>query len=110
MIRRMAAVVAALALMISSFPALAASETDAEGQAPAVEGATDFDRRFDQGFDIVVLRPLSAIVLVMGAALLVPAAILSAAGGSEGLDNAYDILVKTPWQDLADRPLGEWGA
>ena len=73
-------------------------------------GQVEFNRVFDSAFDVVILRPLDAFMLVTGGILFVPAVLFSAPGGSEGVDNSYDIFVKTPWQDLVDRPLGEWGA
>jgi hypothetical protein len=66
------------------------------------EGPSTLDRTFDA----VVLRPLGAATLVMGAGLFVPAALLGAPGGSESIDNGYDVFIRTPWQNLVDAPLG----
>jgi len=60
----------------------------------------------DRTFDAIVLRPLGAMGVVLGAALMIPAALFTAPGGEESLDNAYDVFVRTPLDDLINAPLG----
>jgi hypothetical protein len=58
--------------------------------------------------DVVIVRPLAAAKVVIGAALLVPAAILSAPNGREGYEGAYEVLVAVPAEFAFDRKLGEF--
>ena len=60
----------------------------------------------DRTFDAIVLRPLGAMGVVLGAALMLPAALFTAPGGEESLDNAYDVFVRTPLDELINAPLG----
>jgi hypothetical protein len=83
----------ALVLIFSATPAL--SEDSAEGPST-----------LDKTFDAVVLRPLGAATLLMGAGLFIPAVLLGAPGGSESIDNGYDVFILTPWENLVDAPLG----
>ena len=59
-------------------------------------------------FDLLVLRPTEAISVVFGGILLLPAVLASAPGGTEGIDNAYDLFLRTPWENLTRRPVGIW--
>lgn len=68
----------------------------------SAEGPSNLDR----AFDAVVLRPLGALSVVAGAGMLVPAVLLGAPGGSEVIDDAYDVFLRTPWENLVDAPLG----
>lgn len=70
------------------------------------EDSADGPSTLDKTFDAVVLRPLGAATLVMGAGLFVPAVLLGAPGGSESIDNGYDVFIRTPWENLVDAPLG----
>jgi len=38
--------------------------------------------------------------------ILVPAALVSAPGGMESLDNAYDVFLRMPLDNLINAPLG----
>ena len=60
----------------------------------------------DRAFDAMVLRPLGAMGVVLGAVILVPAALVSAPGGMESLDNAYDVFLRMPLDNLVNAPLG----
>jgi len=60
----------------------------------------------DRTFDAMVLRPLGAAGVVLGAVILVPAALVSAPGGMESLDNAYDVFLRMPLDNLINAPLG----
>jgi len=72
----------------------------AEEEAPGVSIV-------DRAFDAAVLRPLGAAAVLAGAVLLVPAALVTAPGGMESVDNAYDVFLRMPLENLIDTPLGE---
>ena len=72
----------------------------------ASDEAVDGPSMMDRGFDAVVLRPLGAATLLLGSAVALPAIALAAPGGEEGIDNAYDVFVRTPWDNLVNAPLG----
>jgi hypothetical protein len=91
--KRAAALGLGLILIFSAVPVLA--EDSAEGPST-----------LDRTFDAIVLRPLGAVTLLMGAGLFVPAVLLGAPGGSESIDNGYDVFIRTPWENLVDAPLG----
>ena len=91
----------------------------------------------DQVFDAAILRPLDAVALVFGIALMAPAAAMGllpvttyglAGGvkgvvgeaygfpdgfvegsedGVEGVQDSWDLLIMTSWESLVERPLGE---
>ena len=105
-LRRVTAVLVALCLLLFSVPAWSEDEADIADE----EGSSSqeqIDTAFDMGFDLLVLRPLSAFGLAAGTVLFVPAVIFTAPGGSEGVKDSLDVFVETPWRDLADRPLGD---
>jgi hypothetical protein len=91
--KRAAALGLGLILIFSAAPVLA--DDSAEGPST-----------LDRTFDAIVLRPLGAVTLLMGAGLFIPAALLGAPGGSESIDNGYDVFILTPWENLVDAPLG----
>lgn len=57
--------------------------------------------------DAVLIRPVAAITFLAGAALFVPAAMLTAPNGMDSIRDAYDRFVNEPGQYLWGRPLGE---
>jgi hypothetical protein len=58
--------------------------------------------------DVVIIRPLAAAKVVVGAALLIPAAIFSSPMGREGFQGAYEVLVAVPAEYAFDRKVGEF--
>jgi hypothetical protein len=58
--------------------------------------------------DAVIVRPLAAVGTAIGAALFVPAALLTAPGGKQAIQDALDHFVLIPWDYVANRPLGEF--
>jgi hypothetical protein len=62
----------------------------------------------DVAADLVVIRPLAAVTLVVGAVLFVPAAIMTAPNGRDGVKDAYDRFVREPGEYVYSRPLGEF--
>jgi len=59
-------------------------------------------------FDVVVLRPLQVIALAAGAALFVPAVVVSIPYGPQGREEAYSQLVGGPYARAFKRPLGDF--
>jgi len=45
-----------------------------------------------------------------GVVLMVPATAFGLVGGTEPVEDAWDLLVLTSWESLVDRPLGHWGS
>ena len=60
------------------------------------------------GVDLIVVRPLSAVTLAVGAALFVPAAIMTSPNGWDSVKDAYQRFVDEPVEYFARRPLGEF--
>lgn len=60
------------------------------------------------GFDAVLVRPMRAIGVLVGAGFFIPAAIITAPGGRPAIEQAYDKLIATPWELAFQRPLGEF--
>jgi hypothetical protein len=58
--------------------------------------------------DAIIIRPLATMRVIVGAAMLVPASLLSVWGGSEGLNSGYDLLVAEPIEYAFDRKLGDF--
>jgi len=106
---RTAAAVLTLCLMLAS-PA-AAQDADApfdvgtpEGSAPS---SWNWRANLAAAGDAVVLRPLSFLGLIIGSAAFVPAAIITAPNGRDGITEAYELLIKLPYDETFVRPLGE---
>jgi len=59
-------------------------------------------------FDVMVLRPLGLVALAVGAGAFVPAALLTAPNGREGIETALGIFVTGPANHLLHRPLGDF--
>ena len=57
---------------------------------------------------MVVLRPLGLVSTLPGAALLLPAVLVSIPNGPEGREEAWDLLVGRPVQRTFQRPLGDF--
>ena len=63
---------------------------------------------FDIGVDLLIIRPLAGVTLAAGAALFIPAVIMTSPNGKEGIKDAYDRFVREPGEYFASRPLGEF--
>ena len=59
-------------------------------------------------FDVLVVRPLGLVVLPVGVAAFIPAALLTAPNGKESLLTALDLFVTGPANYVFQRPLGEF--
>ena len=91
--RRHAAILALAVALLA--PGAARAEADAAFYAEAA-------------FDIVILRPLGFAASLAGAALFIPAALLSAPGGLDSIEQVWEHFVITPAEHVYTRPLGEW--
>jgi len=60
------------------------------------------------GFDVVILRPLGLITMAVGAAAFVPATLIAAPMGWDGIEPALEIFVTGPAKSVFQRPLGDF--
>ena len=60
------------------------------------------------GFDAVLVRPIAAARVVVGAMFFLPATFISAPSGREGFDGAYDVFLAEPIEFAFRRELGEF--
>ena len=65
-------------------------------------------RNTDIGFDLLIVRPLAGVTAAAGAALFVPAVIMTAPNGKDSMKDAYERFVREPGEYFATRPLGEF--
>ena len=91
--------VLALTVALCSLPR---QEARADDTADAVQSAIEV------GVDIVLVRTLSLVQLIAGAALYVPAVALSFIDGQSSLDEAREIFVSIPFEYLVERDLGDF--
>jgi len=59
-------------------------------------------------FDVAVMRPIAAVTLAVGSGLFVPAAVMTAPGGRETLEEAFELFILVPGKNLWEKPLGEF--
>ncbi|MAG29597.1 MAG: hypothetical protein CL908_01735 [Deltaproteobacteria bacterium] len=98
--RRFCALLGASTILLAATPSTAADGFRWDG--------SQAQRAVSQGVDAVIVRPLAAARVVVGAALLVPAALLASPGGREGIDGAYEIFIEEPVTYAFVRKLGEF--
>ncbi len=93
----------------AQIPAQAPAEPAAPGQSqelaaqegPAVSpGAA--------AFDVLVLRPLGFVVIPVGVAAFIPAALTTAPNGLDSVQTALEFFVTNPTNYVFKRPLGEF--
>jgi hypothetical protein len=104
-------VAAAALTAVLLLPAIGRAEDEGEPleEAPPLESHW-YDgpvRVADVTIDVLIIRPLSAVTLAVGAVLFVPAVILTAPNGTESMADAYERFVNEPGEYLWARPLGE---
>ena len=75
--------------------------------APA-QADSRFMRPVAAGFDLVILRPLGLVAAAAGVALFVPVAVVSAPNGRDGIQEAWELLVTIPAENVFQRPLGDF--
>lgn len=61
-----------------------------------------------KGVDALIVRPIASVRVVVGAALAIPAFLLTSPSGKEGIDAAYDTLIAEPMEYAFNRKLGEF--
>ena len=59
-------------------------------------------------FDVVILRPLGLIGLAVGTGAFVPAALVAAPMGWDGIKPALNVFVVEPAKHVFQRPLGDF--
>lgn len=59
-------------------------------------------------FDLLILRPIGLVALAIGAAALLPAALLTAPNGRASVETALDLFVRAPMEDVFGRKLGDF--
>ena len=111
-VRRIAAGLLFAALCVPA-PVWAADESEeavSEGPPAPIETHW-YDaalHQFDIVVDLLVIRPCAGVTAAAGAALFIPAAILTAPNGKDSIMEAYDRFVREPGEYFASRPLGEF--
>ncbi len=91
--RKNAAILALAVALLA--PGAARAEADAAFYAGAV-------------FDVVILRPLGFVASLVGAAMFVPVALVTAPNGLDSIEQAWELFVIGPAEFVYTRPLGEW--
>lgn len=61
-----------------------------------------------KAFDVVVLRPLELAAALVGAGLFPAVALVSAPGGRDAVEEAWEVFVLVPAKRVFRRPLGEF--
>ena len=90
-----------------------AEQSDAESEVPPPPPVEKhwYDlplRNFDIIFDLLIIRPCAGVTAAAGAALFVPAVMLTAPNGKDSIKDAYERFVREPGEYFASRPLGEF--
>ena len=88
------------------FPALLLAVALSLAAAPRAADAASASEVADAAFDVVVLRPLNATGVVMGAVFFLVSVPFVAP--FQGIDTAWDIFVYAPWEYTVLRDLGEF--
>jgi len=101
--RARAALLTSIAVLLLPLEGLAQTKTPGKDDIPAAPPSI-----ISQAVDVVLLRPLGFVVLAVGSAMFVPAVIVTAPGGRDNIEGALDFFVITPYQDVFERPLGEF--
>ena len=106
-----------LLLAIATLPPTARAADEEDGPtalaAPEEDGSTapaapEEDRAGGGAIagDLLVLRPMGAVVTLAGAVLFIPAALLSAPGGWDNVGYAFEHLIQEPYRETFEKPLG----
>lgn len=75
------------------------------GSASAENEAADIAAA---SFDVLLLRPVGFAASVVGAAMFLPAALMTAPNGRDSIEDAWEQFVSTPAEYVYSRPLGEF--
>lgn len=106
---------AVLLLTMAAVPGAAVGEDDATSNKTAedadpTKNSDAKKHRFsasEKAFDAVLIRPFDFCGFLVSSAAFVPAALMTSPTGRESIENAYDLLVREPKENVFDRPLGE---
>jgi hypothetical protein len=60
------------------------------------------------GFDAVIVRPLTFTTVIIGAAMFVPAVIISAPNLSVTYDEVVEVFITIPYESVFERELGDF--
>lgn len=76
--------------------------------APAAETEkSTFEYHADRAVDAAFVRPAGMIVVLVGAGLFVPAAVITSPGGMDTINEALEFFVLEPSSFVFERPLGD---
>ena len=59
-------------------------------------------------FDVVILRPLGVVSTLIGAALFIPATVVTAPNGIDSIQEAWRLFVVAPAERVYTRPIGDF--
>jgi hypothetical protein len=62
----------------------------------------------DKTYDALILRPMSGFALVVGSVLFIPAVMMGAMNGPDGMSETWETFVARPYEATVDRELGEF--
>ncbi len=82
-------------------PAPARAQADPDFQTQAADYAA-------VAFDLAILRPLGFAAAAIGFAFFIPAAVITAPGGRETIEEAWEQMVVVPGRAVFRRPLGDF--
>ena len=74
----------------------------------ATSGQAALEQIAHRGFDLVILRPLGLVAVAVGAVAFVPAALITAPNGRDGIQSALELFVTEPAKNVFQRPLGDF--
>jgi len=93
-----------LLVLLTAGAAAAAEPGDADAKPKAKTRQFSFGAKsFDAGF----VRPLEFCGLIVSSAAFVPASIMTLPSGKSSIEDAYDMLVREPSENVFDRRLGD---
>lgn len=75
--------------------------------ARAIE-SSDIVKPLEIGVDAVIFRPLGLVTLAVGAVLFVPAIALSTPNLRATYEEAMEIFLRIPYENVFERPLGDF--
>jgi hypothetical protein len=81
---------------------------DAECAKATESTSSDWQHHTLAAFDAVVIRPLGVVAIVVGAAFVVPVAVVTWPSGRETIDRAIERFVMVPVRSVIECPLGEF--
>jgi hypothetical protein len=98
---------AAIAILMIGFPMPVGAQANAPAKTPpSVEPASV--NPAVAAFDVMIVRPLGLLVLPVGVAAFIPAALLTAPSGMDTLQEALELFVISPAEYVFTRPLGDF--